>query len=213
MGATCTKNGLFGNQGEEFGRSILRRTGYFVLPGWNQSRGAPLLRSLAQNIIAPDIIAAINKCTVLVDVKAKRHPTKYNKKRQLETGCGLRHYKAYIAAGENTGLRVALLFLHAFAADGITADPCAWFGYLDEIGVYAREFTGEDAIKHFGEDMIFFCCDPNKDTNKFKLMNEGIDALDDAEWLKFQAVSQPPKIIRPWEKRRKKDFPGQGRLF
>jgi hypothetical protein len=195
------RQGFFGTLGENAARRLLKEMGYFVLPAsLIDNGGAPLLESQAVNLIMPDIIAAHHGVSVLVDVKTKGRATKNMIRKRLETGCSLRHYESYLAAGRALGMRVALLFIHADRAEG-------QFGFLDEVSADAHRHYPKRPDDPFGEPMIFFNIDLNHGS-QFKVCL----FKDDLEWAKLKAASIPAKTVRPWESDPRKSFNGQGLL-
>ena len=194
-------------RGEELARRWLKELGYYVIPiSLIENGGAPLLESIIEKVILPDIQAFKDGAPIAVDVKSKGRVARCQKLQRMQTGCAMRHYEAYKRFQKVTGMRTALAFLHADRPD-------LYLGMLDEIETDAQrwywdeEWASTRPNHAYKESMIFFNIDPNHGS-RFKVCRIRPDI---EEWTKFQKSSKPPKTVRPWEGG-KRTLPGQGML-
>jgi hypothetical protein len=199
-------NDAFGSRGEAVVRNWLKNQGYYVIAtSLIENGGAPLLEGQIRSIILPDIIAAKDGYCCLVDVKSKGRRTRHVSQGCMTTGCALRHYDNYKRASQITGMPAALCFLFADVGE-------CHFGLIEEIGIHnildvSPEWLASHPNHAYTEDMVFFNIDPNHDS-QFRL----ITGEKDLVWENFKKAATPPKTVHPGE-RRKKDTPGQRRLF
>lgn len=171
-----------GKQGEAFVRAWLKRQGFYIVPtSLIVTGGAPMLEGSLRKHILPDVLAA-KGTPRWVEIKTKSKSTPNQKRRRNETGIPLRHWEAYKAVQEHTGIPGFLCFLHL-------KEKRVYLGALDEIGKDSAIYRGPK----FPEPEIFF------DLNRFNWDNLG----SNLQRLLPEAI--PPKIIHPWEKRLSSD--------
>lgn len=167
-----------GEQGEEVVRAWLKQQNFYIVPtSLIFTGGAPMLEGLLQKHILPDVLAA-KGTPRWVEIKTKTRGTFNQKRRRDETGVPLRHWEAYLAVQEHTGIEGYLCFLHL-------RERRIYLGSLGEIGKDSAIWEGEP----YPEPEIFF------DLNRFEWHD-----LDDGMAV-ILPKPIPPKTVQPWEKR------------
>lgn len=183
----------FGRCGEKYVYETLKDAGYFMVATSLIDRGgAPMLEGHIHSYVLPDMLAFDSKTReqFWVDAKSKARCTFSKIRKRMETGFELRHWDAYLAAQQHTGIKGAVAFVHA-------SDRRLYLGELDVIGKTKFIWTWSQAWAEshpghaFKESMVFF------DVDCFDWYDLGTGQLAH----EFVGKSVPSKTVRPWEKK------------
>lgn len=194
------QSGRFGSIGESLAREWLLNQGCWILPAsLIDNGGAPMLQSKIRDVILPDLMAGREKITFWSDVKTKTQAVYFQKLKRFQTGCALRHIKAYEDVAQLSGIPASLTFVHL-------KEQKIFFQWLDVLMLGDPQFCGVKVGK-FDEDMVFFGLERFDwfPIDRGKLLND----------LKNHSV--PPRTCYPWqvgkELPKEKPILTQGLLF
>jgi len=105
----------FGKVGESRIARWLMSKGYSVLPVYEKELAhgkGPVVYSVEQNLIAPDMLAYRKGKAIWIEAKTKSNFTWHRLSNEWVTGIDLRHYEDYIKIAEKAPWPVWILFLH-----------------------------------------------------------------------------------------------------
>ena len=139
----------FGQACRDIAVRWFQERGYYVVPNdMIETGGAPMLEGHLKEFVLPDLQIAKDGQCVWVDVKGKAKANHYARQQLHQHGIELRHWIAYMAVCQITGLRGAIAILERDTR-------MLGFALIDVLQVHGQRWRNH-TTKYNGHDMIFF---------------------------------------------------------